>query len=610
MLFQTILVLLTLQASSVASASSERRGIPLAEQTFDYVVVGGGTAGSVIATRLAQNDFKVALIEAGGHYELESVAEFPASDALSIGSDPTLRSPEDWGFVTRDQPGANRRAIHFARGKCLGGSSALNFMVYQRPTRESMEMWATAVNDSSYGFDEVLPFYKKSVQFTPPNTDYRAQNACADYSVDSYDSESGPLQVSYANFAEPFSSWMSLGMGAIGIDKVQDFNLGDIMGAQYCASTIDPSNELRSSSEQSFLSKITPKSLTTYTNTLAKKVVFDEKKKAMGVQVRGVLGNTVTLSASEEVIISAGAFQSPQLLMVSGIGPIDQLEEHGIEVIADRPGVGQNMWDHPFFAPSYRVRVTTFTKFATDLLYAAGQIIEALVSKKGFLTNPIADFLAFEKIPRFLRSDFSEETQGKLANFPSDWPEAEYISGAGFVGNVSNLPAIQPRDGYQYASILGVLISPMSRGNITLNSADTSDLPVINPNWLDDQADQEVAIAMFKRIRQAFQSEAMEPVVIGEEYNPGPHVQSNDQILEFIKDNVMTLWHPSCTCKMGTSDDDMAVVDSQARVYGVDGLRVVDASAFPFLPPGHPQSTVYMLAEKIAADIIRDSQVS
>jgi choline dehydrogenase-like flavoprotein len=125
-----------------------------------------------------------------------------------------------------------------------------------------------------------------------------------------------------------------------------------------------------------------------------------------------------------------------------------------------------------------------------------------------------------------------------------------------------------------------------------LNSADTEDLPIINPNWLDDRADQEVAVAVFKRIRQAFQSKAMAPVVIGEEYDPGPQVQSDDQILEWIKNNVMTLWHAACTCKMGVSDDPMAVVDSRARVYGVQGLRVVDASAFPFLPPGHPQSTI------------------
>ncbi|KAJ5874698.1 uncharacterized protein N7529_003128 [Penicillium soppii] len=592
MLLQAVLVSLALQASSVTADNFERRAAPLTGHTFDYVVVGGGTGGSALATRLAQNDFKVALIEAGGYYELESLAEVPAADVLPVGSDPNTKSPEDWGFVTRNQPGANGRAIHYARGKCLGGSSALNFMIYQRPTRESMERWATAVNDSSYTFDEVLPLYKKSVDFTPPNMNYRADNASADYDDDAFDSDGGPLQVSYANFAMPFSSWMNLGMEAIGIDKAQDFNMGSLMGAQYCSSTIDPSNELRSSSEESFLSKIKPRTLTTYSNTLAKKVVFDDNKRATGVQVRGALGNMVTISASEEVIISAGVFQSPQLLMVSGVGPSDQLEEHGIEVIADRPGVGQNMWDHPFFAPTYRVRVTTLTEFATNLIYAAGQVVGGLVTKNGFLTNPVADFLAWEKIPQSLRQAFSQSSLDKLSQFPSDWPEAEYISGAGYIGNVSNLLTTQPRDGYQYASMLGVLITPLSRGNVTIQSADTKDLPVINPNWLDDAADQELAIAMFKRMRQAFQSKAMEPVIIGEEYNPGPEVKSDAQILEFIKDNVMTLWHAACTCKMGTEDDEMAVVDSQARVYGVDGLRVVDASAFPFLPPGHPQSTV------------------
>ncbi|KAJ5794701.1 hypothetical protein N7457_001300 [Penicillium paradoxum] len=607
MLLQVIFIFLALQVNSVTLKPYERHEAPVADQTFDYVVVGGGTAGSTIATRLAQNDFKVALIEAGGYYELQSVAEIPAADALPVGSDPATSALEDWGFVARGQPGANGRAIHYARGKCLGGSSALNYMIYQRPTRESMTQWAIVVNDSSYTFDKVLPLYKKSVNFTPPNTNYRAENASAAYDADAYDPNGGPLQVSYSNFAMPFSSWMSLGMDAIGIKKTKDFNLGTIMGAQYCSLTIDPSYEIRSSSEESFLSKITPSSRTIYINTLAKKIVFDGNKRATGVQVKGQLDSTITISASREVIISAGAFQSPQLLMVSGIGPADQLKEHGIDIVANRPGVGQNLWDHPFFAPTYRVRVTTLTGLVTNLIYAAGEIIGGLIAKRGILTNPGSDFLAWEKIPQFLRSAFSQQTLNKLTQFPPDWPEAEYMSAPAYIGNVSNLLATQPRDGYQYASMLGVLVAPLSRGNITLASADTSDLPVIKPNWLDDPADQEVAIAMFKRMRQAFQSKAMEPVIIGDEYYPGLQVQSDAQILEFIKNNVMTLWHAGCTCKMGTPDDYMAVVDSQARVYGVQGLRVVDISAFPFLPPGHPQSTVYMLAEKISADIIQGS---
>lgn len=168
----------------------------------------------------------------------------------------------------------------------------------------------------------------------------------------------------------------------------------------------------------------------------------------------------------------------------------------------------------------------------------------------------------------------------------------QYISGAGYIGNVSNLFTNQPKDGAQYASILGVLVAPTSRGNVTITSADTSDLPTINPNWLTTETDQQVAIAMFRRIRQAFQSAAMAPIVVGEEYYPGPSVQSDEEILDFIQNNVMTLWHPAGTCKMGNSTDPLAVIDSQARVRGVTGLRVVDASSFPFLPAGHPQSTV------------------
>ncbi|KAF7589080.1 hypothetical protein BBP40_004785 [Aspergillus hancockii] len=579
----------------------------IGDASFDYVVVGGGTSGATIATRLAQNSLKVALVEAGGLYELQSVQAVPAADVLIVGSDRKTKALVDWGFVAENVPGANGRSIHYARGKCLGGSSALNFMIYQRPTIESMEQWATTVNDSSYTFDQVLPYYKKSVHFTPPNTKTRFPNATTGFDASAYDAKGAPLQVSYANYAMPFSTWMSRGMEAIGINETQDFNLGSLMGAQFCASTIDPKSETRSSSQTSFLASINAPSLATYSNTLAKKVIFDKNKKATGVQVKGPLGNTFTLTAKKEVIVSSGAFQSPQLLMVSGIGPKEILEQHNIEVLADRPGVGQNMWDHPFFAPSYRVTVDTFTKIAMDLLTLIGNFLKSTITKTGPLTNPVADYLAWEKIPDSLRSKFTSETQKDLTAFTSDWPEAEYISGAGYIGDFSNLLLNQPKDGYQYASMLGVLITPTSRGNVTLKSADTSDLPIINPNWLDTKSDREVAIAMFKRIRQAFQSEAMAPTVIGEEYNPGKDVQSDEQILKFIKDNVMTLWHAACTCKMGTANDEMAVIDNEARVFGVQGLRVVDASSFPFLVPGHPQSTVYMLAEKIADLIIKGS---
>lgn len=288
-----------------------------------------------------------------------------------------------------------------------------------------MQQWADAVNDTSYAFEATLPYYKKSVHFTPPNDQLRASNATAKYDTDAFEENGGPLEVSYSNYGMPFSSWMELGMEAIGIKQAQDFNLGTLMGAQYCSSTINPSSEQRSSSQESFLSKITPSSLTTYSNTLAKKIVFNKNKKATGVQVKGLLGNTITLSVTKEVIISAGAFQSPQLLMVSGVGPANTLNEHNIDIVAELPGVGQNMWDHPFFAPTYRVQVTTLTQFANDLLYAASRTVSGVLTKTGPLTNPVADYLAWEKIPKSLRSAFSKTTHSALSRFPSDWPEAE-----------------------------------------------------------------------------------------------------------------------------------------------------------------------------------------
>ncbi|KAE8155150.1 hypothetical protein BDV25DRAFT_169304 [Aspergillus avenaceus] len=563
----------------------------LGDKRFDYVVVGAGTAGVVVATRLAQKNHTVGLVEAGGLYEVQSLAAIPLAAVIPVGSKVNTKTSIDWGFTVEGQPGTNDRAIHYARGKCVGGS----------PTRGCMNQWATAVGDDSYTFDRVLPYFKRSVQFTPPNKTTRFSNATADFDFRAYDHNAGLLHVSYSNYAMPFSSWMKLGMNAIGINDTQEFNLGALMGAQYCASTIRPSDEARSSSH-SFLKEIPP-GLTRYLYATAQRVLFDAQKRATGVLVKGILGE-FTLYANKEVILSAGAFQSPQLLMLSGIGPAKSLRNYGINVLADRPGVGQNMWDHVYFGPSYRVQVSTGTRVATDLGYLLKEVLNAFMFQQGPLTSPLADFLAWEKIPTIMRAEFTQQVELELAQFHGDWPEAEYVSIASFVGNSSNPVLDQPRDGYNYATIVGVLVAPTSRGSVTIQSADIGRPPVITPNWLASEADQHVAVAIFKRIRQAFKTQAMAPVLIGDEYYPGNEIESDNEILQFIKDNMMTIWHAACTCKMGLANDPMAVVDSKARVFGVNGLRVVDASAFPLLPPGHPQSVVYMLAEKISDAIL------
>lgn len=200
-----------------------------------------------------------------------------------------------------------------------------------------------------------------------------------------------------------------------------DFNSGQLDGYQYCTSTIRPRDQTRSTSESSFLASPAPKKLKVYKKTLAKRILFDNNKNAIGVQV----SPSRTLMASKEVIISAGVFQSPQLLMVSGIGPRDHLQQHNITVLSDLPGVGQNMQDHPFFGPSYRVGVETLTRPANNPLYLVEEYLRWVVLHEGVFSNPVADFLAFEKIPEELRSGFSEGTRENLSWFPKDWPEVE-----------------------------------------------------------------------------------------------------------------------------------------------------------------------------------------
>lgn len=541
-----------------------------------------------MAARLAETgNFTVAVIEAGGFYEQENgnLTLVPGYYQDNIAG-PGI----NWNFTTAAEPQLTNMTGNYARGKTLGGSSALNAMIYHRGTIGSYQLWADEVGDQSYTFDNLLPFFEKGVNFTQANAQLRAANATVPPPTPNvYSANDGPLHVSYSNMAAPISSWGQLGLREIGIPDIEDFSSGKLIGGQYIPLTVRPDDQTRSSSESSYLqhafamNQMYP-TLKVYIHSLATKVVFDSNKTATGVEVK-TGEQTYLLSATKEVILSAGAFQSPQLLMVSGVGPSQQLAEHNISVIADRPGVGQNMWDHILFPVTYEVNVITESIFERPGASEAASL-EYLQNQTGLLTTQSADYLGWEKIPQNYHANLSAQAKADLATFPADWPDFELIV-IGFRAFGAG-----PQVGKMYADIETALISPLSRGSVEINSSSMEDQPLINLGWLTNETDVETTVIALKRGRDYWNSLSMREVRIGEEVNPGANVTTDEEIRQYVREHATTVYHASCTCKMGKVDDPMAVTDSRARVIGVNNLRVVDASTFPVLPPGHPQGTV------------------
>ena len=475
----------------------------------------------------------------------------------------------------------------------LGGCSARNYMIYHRSSAGAYDMWADQVGDDNYTFQNFLPYFEKSLNFTPPNTELQLQNATPEYDSSLLGDGTGPLSVSYPNWAYAFPTWAIKALAQSGISVLkQGFSNGALLGQSYGTFTIDYDTMTRSSSETAFLrNSLQDPNYYLYPLTMAQKIIFDGSGTATGVEVE-TLGAKYAISASKEVILSAGAIGTPQLLQISGVGPADLLRSIGIPIVADRRGVGQNLQDHIVFGISRGVNAITASSLG-DAAFAEQQA--DLFSRKaaGLLTTPGADLLAFEKLPNATRGTFTNSTLSALAtNFPSDWPEAEYIALSGYMGNLTVVTTADPEDGTAYATINVILVSPLSRGSVNITSSDASVAPAIDPQFLTNQADVEVVVGAFKRVRQFWASSELDGFLVGGEKYPGPDVQTDAQIEASIRKSFQTIFHGSCTCAMGTSDDDNSVVDPQARVYGVQGLRVVDASAFPFLPPGHPQSTV------------------
>jgi choline dehydrogenase len=588
------------QLSGSGHITGTNFGIPGRNATYDYVIVGGGTAGSVVAARLTEHsNASVALIEAGAFYELSNGnwSQIPYWSEQWVGAEPDEWQPLiDWGLFT--EPQINGKRIHYAQGKNLGGSSGRNQMMYHRPSEGSLQAWADYVGDQSWNWANMTKYYERSMTLTPNIANRTAENGSAVYDAGAYTtsgSNSQPLHVSYPNYINPLSQYAAAAFSAIGLKQIPGFASGILDGFGWWQFTIDGRTGLRSSAESSFLSEaLSRRGLTTYLNAQARNITF-ENGTAIAVNVTNYGMRPFTISARNEVIVSAGAWHSPQLLMVSGIGPRATLVEFDIDVVKDLPGVGQSMWDSTNIGgPVFEISQPGYTYWQQ-----AGPMAEAeaqlLANGSGPLTNIGLDIGAWETFPD--RSDFSAATQQALSDIPADWPLIE--------NSLTSSSRVLESSGSnkQYGVIGCILIAATSRGNMTIQSADNMVPPVIDPGWLREASDQEVAVEAYRKARKAWQA-VPEDIRIGQEVSPGVNVTTDAQLLDYIKQHIAPIHHASSSCAMGKSDNPMAVVDSKGKVFGVQRLRVIDSSSFPFTPPGHTQAVTYAHAEKLVEDVL------
>lgn len=341
--------------------------------------------------------------------------------------------------------------------------------------------------------------------------------------------------------------------------------------------------------------------LAIHPQTMANRIVF-EGKQARGVEVE-TGGTRYNISARRDVILSCGALQTPQLLMVSGIGDRRLLSALNIPVVNDLPGVGQNLQDNPGFGLSFAVNVDTAVKVIRNTTRLLSAIDEYNHRRTGFLTSSGADAVSFEKVKDHAAYNLSQKATEDLSDFTADWPEVQYWPLTTWPGQDSQTDS--------QATFVAGLLAPLSRGNISIRSKHMADPPTIHTGWLTHPTDVEVAIGAVRRMQQFVATEALRPVfgtLDGQDANPKNAVMSDAEILTFIRQQLSTFYHAAGTCKMGQLSDEGAVIDSRGRVFGTEGLRIADLSGVPFLPPGQPQATVYMLAERIADFIIESAE--
>jgi choline dehydrogenase len=530
----------------------------VSEEVFDYVIVGAGSAGCVLADRLTTGGTNTVLVLEYGGSDRSIFVQMPS--ALSI---PMGMAKYDWRYYTEPEPGLGGRRLHTPRGKVLGGSSSINGLVYVRGNAQDFERWE-AEGAAGWNYAAVLPYFRRA--------ETRAEGG------DTYRGDSGPLQTGYGTLANPLhAAWLAAG-GQAGYPRTADINGFQQEGFGRLDMTVGAGR--RCSAANAYLRPAMKRpNLAVRTRALVTRILFDGKR-ADGVEYRQ--GDaTRAVKARREVIVSTGSINSPKLLKLSGVGPAAELRELGLAVVHDLPGVGENLQDHIEFY--FQVACTQ----PITLYSSMGLFSRALIGARWLLFKDGLGATNHFETGGFVRS---------RAGVP--YPDIQFHF----------LPLAVTYDGSSLAQEHGFQAhaGPMrskSRGWVRLASGDARDKPRIRFNYLSHPDDLVEMRACVRLTREIFGQAAFDPYR-GREIQPGAAVVADEQIDAFVRAKVESAYHPSCTCRMGRRDDPMAVVDSEARVIGIDGLRVVDSSIMPSITTGNLNAPTIMLAEKAADHIL------